>query len=856
VINKNVAVVAAAGQNYSFSDIYPASHDNVLSVAMADFYNCKATDATYSYFVDLAAPGKHVWGILNGSSIGYDKLDGSSFSAPLVAGALTLLRSKYPHFSARQAMEQIRVSAKNIENFSTVCGIFDASQYKEKLGKGILDMEKALSDTTLPAVRFDNYHFQNFSGGTSNLYFTFENLLSPVSNLKVNIRSLSPLVEVLDSTKIYGSFSSLELKENSFSPFVISVSSGLAQNQEVLFRIGFSDVSKSYEDYQYVKLILKKDFINIDANFLKLTITPNGRMGYADFAQTQGQGLNYWGTPFNPVLLESGLLIGLNSSVVSNCIVNSSGTANDNHFKSIHNPHYIYNPAASQTIENEYSDSLSSSPIGIRIKQKTFASQNAPNHKYILVEYTLQNLSGNMIDSLSIGLFNQWAIGDNIQLNKANWDCETKTVYAFEGDKNKTYLGLTLISDGEFSHFSMNNSNGVSGNINPIDGFTNAEKFAILSGSQTRDFANSVSGNNTSNVSNLLSTKIYNLLPNQAQKVVFAYVAGDIFSELKQSANQAKKYYRMLNAGAKPTIEDTVFVYNSTIASKLVIKPNEGTKFNFYNSITGCNLMPFFSGNSLTIDGISLPYTFWVSNADSVVESEKKNVVVATKYPYLFLTSDGSNFTEFIPITGNKTYYFTPVNHQNKLFIQSNVPWNIQVDTSFIAKGDFYESNYIIGACPDGSEISVPIIKADKGYVKFSKMNGIANDTILIESSTMFPPFEVTFTGISINKILQISGLAYVLDYYCPSEVIKNQFSTISIFPNPTNGILFVNIQNPQDAKDLKIFLINSYGQRFLVQENKNRMTNKLDLTNFAKGIYTLELANSIKKHYFKLVLE
>lgn len=89
--NKGLVIVAAAGNNGVDAAFYPASYDNVISVASS------RPDDTLSPFsnygadrVDVAAPGENILSTVPG---GYASMTGTSMSCPLVAGVVGLLWS-------------------------------------------------------------------------------------------------------------------------------------------------------------------------------------------------------------------------------------------------------------------------------------------------------------------------------------------------------------------------------------------------------------------------------------------------------------------------------------------------------------------------------------------------------------------------------------------------------------------------------------------------------------------------------------------------------------------------------------------------------------------------------------------
>lgn len=135
-LDRQVVVVASAGNDGLGGNVkvtYPASYEGVLAVAASDRNNERAAFSQSGDFVGVAAPGVDMVSTVPGN--GHCSDNGTSFSAPYVAGVAALLKSKYPKWTAREIVAQIEQSAER-----SIPG-------RDRLvGWGVIDPVKALTD--------------------------------------------------------------------------------------------------------------------------------------------------------------------------------------------------------------------------------------------------------------------------------------------------------------------------------------------------------------------------------------------------------------------------------------------------------------------------------------------------------------------------------------------------------------------------------------------------------------------------------------------------------------------------------------------------------------------------------------
>ena len=85
-------------------------------------------------------------------------------------------------------------------------------------------------------------------------------------------------------------------------------------------------------------------------------------------------------------------------------------------------------------------------------------------------------------------------------------------------------------------------------------------------------------------------------------------------------------------------------------------------------------------------------------------------------------------------------------------------------------------------------------------------------------------------------------------------HVISGEFN---IYPNPNNGVFTVELNNIK-ADDYKISVTNVLGQEVYTSTKEISMliSEKIDLSDFEKGVYILEISNSNSTISEKIIIE
>lgn len=539
-INKNVLVIASAGNADNETEYYPASYENVLSVGGTSVDDVKWQYSTYGINIDICAPSDSIWSTTgrnvnyySGLPAGYDYSNGTSFASPIVAGCAAIVKSHFPNLSALQIAEQLKVTADYID---TILGNVN---YSYKLGMGRVNLYRALTETNIPSVKMKNINFSDNdgymqAGDTVSIRGDFLNYLAATSNLNVIIKSESPYVQLIDSVVNLGAIQTLSSKNNINNPFVIALSSNIPENHILAIRLEYSDIN--YNAFEYITCNVNKAYIDIDTNKIALTVASNSRLAYFDDNRKFGVGMKY--NNGMSMIKAGGFIAGTHQDYVSDNIYNASGDGYDTDFTSeIFIRKIIPSLVSDYDVKCAFNDYQTLNSIDISVDMNAFAWDNIDDSKYIILEYIIKNKGNTDINGLYAGLFIDWNIGNPLR-NRVSFDQNYKMSYAYSplgGD----YGGVKLLSSLAYNHYAVN-FDGSDGSIKIEDGFNGTKKFFALTNTRHNAGFNATYGKD---VAEILSYGPIDLLVDDTVCIAFAIIAANHLLDLQSSAiNSQDKY--------------------------------------------------------------------------------------------------------------------------------------------------------------------------------------------------------------------------------------------------------------------------------------------------------------------------
>lgn len=532
--NKDALVIAASGNNGEELVHYPSSYKNVIAVASTQQNDGISNFSNYGEDIDVCAPGSDILATWFNDT--YATLDGTSMAAPIAAGCAAMIKSRFPALSALQVGAQLRTTCDNIYNVGG--NIF----YQGKLGKGRVNLFKALTDSVSPGVivkanLFTDHDDEVFMpGDTLTMVSLFENLLRPTTNLTCSLVSTSNEIQIIQNNFNAGVINTFDTISNFTLPYRIFVKPSAPLNSVITLRIILTD--GTWSDNFIATITVNVDYVNIAINNVGTSISSKGLIGYNQPGQAQGLGFTYLGSP--TILYDMGFMVGAAGTQVSDNVRGSSG--DDEDFSAVvnvvaHEPGTI----SDFDVNGIFRDSgpTSSNPLNLIIRHNAYAWVAAPNENFVMVQYSIRNSGTSTLNNLWAGLFADWDIPLYAN-NKCSTDNTRRLGYIWSTDADGLYGGMKLLSySGGFNHYALDNTAN-NGGIDMTNGYSNSEKYTSLSTGRANAGTATPAGND---VLSVVSTGPINLASGDSVEVAFALIAGSDLSMLQWSADAAQVKY-------------------------------------------------------------------------------------------------------------------------------------------------------------------------------------------------------------------------------------------------------------------------------------------------------------------------
>lgn len=528
---KGSLVVAAAGNTGKDENFFPASFQNVLAVGRTNNSDVKVASSTFNYNIDIMAPCQ---GSILSTTFpqNYGFKGGTSMSSPITASAAALVKAQFPNYTPLQVGEQLRATADNIDQLNQATA--------NKNGKGRLNVFRALTeDPTSARVKITRMVDPSgtFMPGTEvEMQIEITNFLKPVAGLTANLVSLSSGAEVLSGTINVGNLNTLETF--STGKFRFRITQSASDNQEIIFRINLN-AAGGYSDSEFFTQKVNLDFLNIGINEVTTTATSTGKVGYAGDAQ-DGEGFVF---DDENILFEASFMIGISNTKVSN---NARGDANGTpaDFIPVEKVKRVVDASADFVSVGRFNDQGNASgPINVDVRHRQFAFEDAPNNRYVIFEYEIENKNSTPLNNMHVAIFADWDIG-SFSNNLVRWDDANKIGYMFSNETGLPYGGIKILTNAANPHFFAQRN----GSAPQTSGFTTEEKWITMS-SGTSTNSEGIEGGAGVDGMYTIGVGPFNNIPAGGKvKVAFAFIGGRNLSDLQSSGNAAQQKYDVITS--------------------------------------------------------------------------------------------------------------------------------------------------------------------------------------------------------------------------------------------------------------------------------------------------------------------
>ncbi len=548
-IAKGCLVIAAAGNEGSSEPEYPAVYSGVMAVTSVDNSDRKSSFSNYGSHVAISAPGET---FSTGNRNNYTIARGTSFSVPLVSGTAALVKARFPGFDMSQVKEQIRVTADNVDPGNV--------NFTGLIGKGRLNVFRAVTETP-PSIRqqkitlVDKNRGSIPPGDTLRIFVDLKNFLSPVSGLAVKLSSDNSDVQVIDDLVTIGSLGTLQTQTMA-GPFRVYIKPGVSDNEVITFKLTYT-TSTGYNDTELFTVRVALDYLNITVNKIGTTISSNGRVGFSGPEGTNGLGFTYMN---EQLLFEASLMIGSSPSKVSNNARNDRGGTDEDFVKKVRVGKLDDSQGAFKG-QSEFDDSGNTNRLNLSVKHTQTAFASAPDDKYTIAEYEIQNNGSTTLTGIYAGMLTDWDV-DPSGRDVTRFDGMNRLGLTYPKTGSGFYAGVKLLNK-EFAPSYYPMSDQIFGDISQNGGgLSLAEKYQSLSSG-----IKAVSlGENTPNGIDVMFVSGYGPLtipPSGSLKIAFAYMAGDNLTDILASAQAAQKKYTEIQPSRLIPAEGFVLEQNS-----------------------------------------------------------------------------------------------------------------------------------------------------------------------------------------------------------------------------------------------------------------------------------------------------
>ncbi len=408
-VAKGLAIVSSAGNiNFGYTELstyYPAAYKGVLAVGEVDQSDrFTAGSTTLGSYVRIMAPGKGNYTTRRNSDYGKTG-GGTSYSSPVVAGALAIVRSKYPELGPVQSQELIRQCTDDIK---------DKNEFEVGRIPGRINLLKAVTTDpfSIPGISVMDYSFFDKDGDARERYLPGEelslkirakNYLGRAENLEftlsVALDYTDESISIIDDNVSIVAIESLS--EFNIETFKFKIN--YENRDKVIFRVDIKG-QNGYSDFFLLPFIPTNNISTFQNDKIIFSMADNGRFGfnyYPSDDDKDGNGFHLKGRP--NYLWKAGIFATEDTSKAA-LSLNSTFAPLKNDFTVV-KP--FVKPDRNISIIND-DNAFIMNKIGLEITQEVDLPNNKGNYARIKVK--VKNITNDTLMNIAVGYKFDWDI--------------------------------------------------------------------------------------------------------------------------------------------------------------------------------------------------------------------------------------------------------------------------------------------------------------------------------------------------------------------------------------------------------------------------------------------------------------
>ena len=521
--------------NFAVGAVSPTNPDSIWSGSSRGPSDCDGV----SIKPEVVAPGYQIRTTYPDINTPYAVVTGTSYAAPYVCGAVALLRQYNPNATVEEIKAALMLSAVDK----------GTPGEDNTFGWGLINIPAAMA--LLPPNNETNIYIQGVSpdsvasGQQADVVVTLRNSGVSAVNVSGELGNPDAGVTIVTGTTSFGDLATNTSSSNSASPFRLLFASALPEGTVLTVNLHLNGNSGGYQKDVRLHFVVgaslvKSSYTHI-ADSCSFTVSNYGTYGLASGSTSPRGGVGFV-YPANDTnnLFQCGLMIGVDSSHVSDGIVNLTGNVDIDFVVAPDGNLILSTGGGLGDVETacRFTDENAQHPLGITVQQHSANYSNSPtDSRYVILQYIITNSSLISIGGMYVGLYCDWDFPwGSGSSDRSDFARDLGLGYMWQNGSTK-YRGTTVLnSEGVQAFYAIRNLNiiyNVAGSL-----VSEAVKYNFLTHG-TVDTA----GTGAYDQSYCIATGPFNLAPGQSDTAAFAMIGGTDLLSLRNSAVSAHDRY-------------------------------------------------------------------------------------------------------------------------------------------------------------------------------------------------------------------------------------------------------------------------------------------------------------------------